>query len=73
MVSRKQLSLEYFENNCTEALWEKVVEIHDEYPAKQRGGLLAFIIMMKLLQSHTDSAAQYLINSVKNLKISSYE
>jgi Zinc knuckle len=29
--------------------------------------------MMKLLQSHTDSAVQYLINSVKNLKISSFE
>jgi Zinc knuckle len=29
--------------------------------------------MMKKLQSHTDSAVQYLLNSVKNLKISSFE
>jgi hypothetical protein len=68
-----QLSLEYLENNCTEQLWEKVIEIHDEFLTIQRGGPLAFLIMMQLLQGHTDSAVQYLLNSVTNLKISSAE
>jgi hypothetical protein len=61
------------ENSCTPALWEKCVEVHDEYPINQRGGPLLFSIMMRLLQSNSDSAVQYLINSVKNLKISNYE
>lgn len=68
-----QLTGEFLENNCTEALWEKCSEAHEEYPAKQRGGPLLFLIMMKLLQSHSDHAVQYLINSVKNLKISNFE
>jgi Zinc knuckle len=32
-----------------------------------------FSIMMRLLQSHSDNAVQYLINSIKNLKILNYE
>jgi hypothetical protein len=54
-----QLTFDFYENNCTKGLWDK-------------GGPLLFIIMMKKLQSH-DSAVQYLINSVKNLKISNFE
>jgi hypothetical protein len=68
-----QLTLEFLENNCTEQLWEKVLEMHDEYPSEKWGGPLAFLIMMKLLQSHTDSAVQYLIKSVNNLKITSQD
>lgn len=65
--------MDFLENNSTEALWEKVIESHDEFPAAERGGPLAFVIMMRLLQSHTDAAVQYMLNSVKNLKISAFE
>jgi Zinc knuckle len=68
-----QLTFEFFENNCTKGLWEKCLEDYDEYEPEEKGGPLLFIIMMKKLQSHTDSAVQYLINSVKNLKISNFE
>jgi hypothetical protein len=68
-----QLTFEFFENNCTKGLWEKCLEDYDEFEPEEKGGPLLFIIMMKKLQSHTDSAVQYLINSVKNLKISSFE
>jgi Zinc knuckle len=68
-----QLTFEFFENNCTKGLWEKCLEDYDEYEPEEKGGTLLFIIMMKKLQSHTDSAVQYLINSVKNLKISGFE
>jgi hypothetical protein len=64
---------EALENSCTEQLWEKCVEAHDEYPVDQRGGPLSFSIMMQLLQSHSDNAVPYPINSVKNLKISGYD
>jgi hypothetical protein len=50
-----QLTLEFLENNCTEQLWEKVLEMHDEYPSEKRGGPLAFLIMMKLLSNFTES------------------
>jgi hypothetical protein len=68
-----QLTLETLENSCTDALWEKVCETHDKYPSNERGGPLAFLIMMKMIQNHNDSGVQYLINTVKNLKISSFE
>jgi hypothetical protein len=32
-----QLILETLENSCTEQLWEKVCETHDEYPSEERG------------------------------------
>jgi hypothetical protein len=68
-----QLTFDFFENNCTKGLWEKCLEDYDEFELEEKGGPLLFIIMMKKLQSHTDSAVQYLINSVKNLKISNFE
>jgi hypothetical protein len=68
-----QLSIDFFENNCTKALWEKCLEDYDEYQPEEKDGTLMFIKMMKKLQSHTDSSEQYLINSVKNLKISGFE
>lgn len=67
------LTLEFLENNTTTALWEKCLEIYEEYPLNQRGGPLMFLIIMKKLQSHTDSAVQYLTNSIKNMKITNFE
>jgi Zinc knuckle len=68
-----QLDLEVLDISCTEPLWEKFCETHDEYPSEERGRPHAFLIMMKLLQNHTDSAIHYLIHSVKNPKISLFE
>jgi hypothetical protein len=68
-----QLSTDSLETNSTPELWEKCAEIHDQYPLDQQGGPLMLSIMMRLLQSHSDNAVQYLINSVKNLKITHFE
>jgi hypothetical protein len=68
-----QLTFKFFENNTTKGLWEKCLEDYNEFETEERGGPLLYLIMMKKLQSHTDYAVQYLINSVKNLKISSFE
>jgi hypothetical protein len=67
------LTFDFFENNCTKALWEKCLKDYDEFEPEEKGGTLLFIIMMKKLQSHTDFSVQYLINSVKSLKISGFE
>jgi hypothetical protein len=42
-----QLVDEALENSCTEQLWEKCVEAHDEYPFDQRGGLYNDAIVTK--------------------------
>jgi hypothetical protein len=68
-----QLTLEFLENNTTEALWEKCLEAYEEYPQNQRGGPLMFLIIMNKLHSHTDSAVQYVTNSIKNMKITNFE
>jgi hypothetical protein len=68
-----QLIADALENSCTKQLWEKVVEVHDEYPVEQRGRPLMFSIMTRLLQSHSDNVVQYFINSIKNLKILNYK
>jgi 3-polyprenyl-4-hydroxybenzoate decarboxylase len=37
------------------------------------GGPLLFSIMMRLLQIHSETAVQYLVNSAKNLQIKNFE
>lgn len=68
-----QLTLEFLENNTTTALWEKCLEVYEEYPANQRGGPLMFLIIMKKLQSHTEAATKYLSNSIENMKLTNFE
>jgi Zinc knuckle len=68
-----QLTYDFLENNCTEELLEKCLEVYDEFDIECQGGPLLFIIMIKKLQLDTDNAVQYLINNVKNMKITNYE
>lgn len=68
-----QLTLEFLENNTTTGLWEKSLERYEEFPTYTRGGPLMFLIIMKKLQSHTEAAVQYLTNSIKAMKITSFE
>ena len=56
--------------NC---LWTKVYETYKTFPTHQHGGLLLFIIMMKLLISCSEHATKHLIEVVENLKISKVE
>jgi Zinc knuckle len=68
-----QLTYDFLENNCTEELLEKCLEVYDDFDVECQGGPLLFIIMIKKLQLDTDNAVQYLINNVKNMKITNYE
>lgn len=67
------LTFEFLENNTTAALWEKCLEVYEEYEPEEKGGPLMFLIIMHKLQNHTDAAVQYLLNSVKNMKITNFE
>ena len=56
-----------------EKLAQKVKETYMNYPVKQRGGPLFFKIMMDILQNDFNEAARYLISTVKNINISTYD
>ena len=68
-----KLTFEYFTNNVEEDLQSKVLETYLGYPIEQRGGPLFFKIMMGILQNNSDEAAQYLIKTVRNIKLTNYE
>ena len=68
-----KLTYEYFINNVEEKLAMKVKETYMNYPVKQRGGPLFFKIMIDILQNNSSEAAQYLISTVKNINISTYD
>jgi hypothetical protein len=71
-----QLPADLIENNTTDGLWENCIEAPDDYPSHTcvvAHRVLLSCIMMRLLQSHSETAIQYLINSVKNLQIRNFE
>ena len=65
MLTAKQLEV-----SMKNTLWTKVYERYKRYKTKQQGGPLVFIIMMKLLVTHTEQATKSLVDTVENLKIS---
>jgi hypothetical protein len=67
-----QLTYEFLKNHMTEELWEKCLETYKTYDEDQLGGPLLFIIMVRMLQSDTEAAVQYLQESVKCLKITNF-
>ena len=68
-----KLSFQFLENNITERLWDKCLEAYDNYKPQERGGPLLFIIMMKRLQVDTDTAVEYLRNSIKTMKVTNFD
>ena len=65
MLTAKQL-----EASMKNSLWTKVYERYKRYKTEQQGGPLLFVIMMKLLVTHTEQATKNLVDTVENLKIS---
>jgi hypothetical protein len=68
-----KVTLEYLVNNTDENLVLKINETYLSYPIEERGGPLFFKLLMDLLQNNSAEAAEYLVNVVKNLKISSFD
>jgi hypothetical protein len=68
-----KVTLEYLLNNTDETLVLKINETYLSYPVEERGGPLFFKLLMDLLQNKSAEAAEYLVNVVKNLKISNFD
>jgi hypothetical protein len=68
-----KVTLEYLVNNTDENLVLKINETYLTYPVEERGGPLFFKLLMDLLQNNSAEAAEYLVNVVKNLKISNFD
>jgi hypothetical protein len=66
-------TFEYLLNNTDDNLVLKINETYLSYPVKERGGPLFFKLLMDLLQNNSAEAADYLVNVVKNLKISNFD
>jgi enolase len=60
-----QISYDFLMNHCTERLWEKCLEQYQQFDVMERGGPLMLIIILKKLQTDTDAAVEYLLNSIK--------
>ena len=65
MLTAKQLEV-----SMKNPLWTKVYERYKRFKTEEQGGPLLFIIMMKLLVTHTEQATKTLVDTVENLKIS---
>jgi hypothetical protein len=68
-----KVTLEYLVNNTDENLVLKINETYLSHPVEERGGPLFFKLLMDLLQNNSAEAAEYLVNVVKNLKISNFD
>jgi hypothetical protein len=64
---------EYLINNTDDNLVLKINETYLSYPVEERGGPLFFKLLMDLLQNNSTEAAEYLVNVVKNLKITNFD
>jgi hypothetical protein len=67
-----KLTKTYLSNNMDDNLLLKINETYLSYPESDRGGPLFFKLLMDLLQNNSAEAAEYLVNVVKNLKITNF-
>jgi hypothetical protein len=67
-----KLTKTYLSNNTDDNLVLKINETYLSYPESDRGGPLFFKLLMDLLQNNSAEAAEYLVNVVKNLKITNF-
>ena len=72
-IENLKLSFDYMENNTKDQLFTKCLETYADYPASQKGGPLFFKIMIDQLQTNSEDATQYLLDTLKNLKISNFK
>lgn len=69
---RENLSLTYqfLKSNTDAALWSLCLDEYDQYPPNCQGGPLMFILTLKRIQDSSEAAIEYLLKTVRNLKIS---
>ena len=57
------------QNNTTESLWNKCLEEYEEYAPSQQGGPLMFFLIIRRIQSNSETAIEHLKKQIKNLKL----
>jgi hypothetical protein len=57
------------QNNTTELLWNKCLEEYEEYAPSQQGGPLMFFLIIRCIQSNSETAIEHLKKQIKNLKL----
>jgi hypothetical protein len=67
LVETLKLMYHAMQKNVTDSLLDKVYETYNQYPVEEQGRPLFFVIMMNLLLSNSEAAADSLILCVRNL------
>jgi hypothetical protein len=62
------LTYEYFRTHTEEALWMKVNEEYNTYPADAKGGPLFLFLMIRQLMADNDSIARALADKIMRNK-----
>jgi hypothetical protein len=73
LIQDLKITYEHLINNTDEHLVSKINETYSTYPAAKRGGPLFFKLMMDILQDSSDATAEYLIATVKKLKLTDFD
>jgi hypothetical protein len=68
-----KLTYEHLNINTNDNLVSKINETYFSYPDEQRGGPLFFKITMDSLQNNSEESAEYLISTVKSLKLTNFD
>ena len=68
-----RLTEQYLVNNSEDDLVMKVNETYMRYQVQEHGGPLFFKIMMDVLQTNSEEAAEYLVTTIKNVKVSNFD
>lgn len=66
-------TFQFLENNVSEQLWTKCLETYNKYTVPYGGGPLMFKIIMNKIQVDTEVAVEYLLRTVKNMSVATFE
>ena len=67
------LTADYFANNTTDALYNRVNELYTQYDESSRGGPLFFYLMLHQIISDTEDSINSLLQRLRNLKVTDFE
>jgi hypothetical protein len=57
------------QNNTSETLWNKCLEEYEEYAPQQQGGPLMLFLILRRIQSNSETAIEHLKKQIKSLRI----
>ncbi|MGL5934446.1 MAG: hypothetical protein ACRCZI_02365, partial [Cetobacterium sp.] len=67
------LTYTFLRNNTDDTLWAQCLSTYETFPEDCRGGPLMFLLIMKRIQSTTETALNHLVDKIRSIKISSID